>query len=113
MQKALQTLAALATATALAACGARTEGGDPKTDDSTVEAPSAATAPAATTPPPGDSAATAGGAPYVVQNGGPVTPANGTGQMAPGDTAYGNAGPAGPSSPGGKDTLVTKSKTAP
>ncbi|HET7233638.1 MAG TPA: hypothetical protein VFJ16_26755 [Longimicrobium sp.] len=107
MQKALHTLAALATVATLAACGARTEGGDPKTDDSTVESPAATATPAA-----GDSAA-GGTAPYVVQNGGPVTPANGSGQMAPGDTAFGNAGPAGPSGPGGEDTLVTRNKATP
>lgn len=31
--------------------------------------------------------------------------------MAPGDTAFGNAGPAGPSGPGGQDTLVTRPRS--
>ena len=67
---------------------------------------------ATTTPAMGDSEAAGGAAPYVVQNGEGVTPASGqAGPMAPGDTAFGNAGPAGPSGPGGQDTLVTKPRS--
>lgn len=107
MQRSLHTLAAIAAAVALSACGAKTEGGDPNTEDPSNNAPAAA--PGATAPAMGDSAAAGGAAPYVVQNGEAVTPASGqTGTMAPGDTAFGNAGPAGPSGPGGQDTLVTK-----
>lgn len=111
MQRSLHALAAFAAIVALGACGARTEGGDPSTEDSA--ATGAATAPAATTTPAmGDSAAAGGTAPYVVQNGEGVTPASGqAGPMAPGDTAFGNAGPAGPSGPGGQDTLVTRPRS--
>lgn len=106
MQRSLHAFAAIAAIVALAACGAKTEGGDPDTEDGA--ATGAAAAPAATTPAMGDSAA-GGTAPYVVQNGEGVTPASGqAGPMAPGDTAFGNAGPAGPSGPGGQDTLVTR-----
>ena len=108
MHRSLHALTAIAAAVALAACGAKTEGGDPNTEDPNNNAPAAAPA---TTPVAGDSAAAGGAAPYVVQNGEAVTPASGqAGPMAPGDTAFGNAGPAGPSGPGGQDTLVTKSQ---
>jgi len=105
--KTLQTLAALAVVTALSACGDKNEGGDAQTGDTTTVPAAAAPSAAPMTPMAGDSAA--GMAPPVVQNGQAVTPANGTGApMAPGDTAYGNTAPAGPSGPGGQDTLVTK-----
>jgi hypothetical protein len=109
MKKRLHVLAAFAAVAALAACGDKNEGGDAQASDTTT-VPAAATVPATTAPMAGDSAA-GGMAPPVVQNGEAVTPANGTGApMAPGDTAFGNTGPAGPSGPGGQDTFVTKPK---
>ncbi|HEU4559350.1 MAG TPA: hypothetical protein VFS20_15945 [Longimicrobium sp.] len=111
MHRSLHALAAIAAVVTLAACGAKTEGGDPNTEDPNNNAP-AATPATATVPAAGDSAAAGGTTPYVVQNGEAVTPASGqAGPMAPGDTAFGNAGPAGPSGPGGQDTLVTKPRS--
>jgi hypothetical protein len=49
MQRSLHALAAIAAIVALGACGAKTEGGDPSTEDPTVNTPAAA--PAATTTP--------------------------------------------------------------
>ena len=102
MTRPLHALAMVAAMAALAACGDKHEGDDVQAADTV---PAGAAAPVA--PMAGDSVS--GATPPVVENGAAVTPANGTGApMAPGDTAFGNTAPAGPSGPGGQDTLVTR-----